>query len=359
MPRFRFCLVLPLILVLLSVPALAGVEKQHSFSGDNLTVTNLIGTIRVEGHGGSDFEVHVSIEGDAAAADLIRVETREGADAGLAVVFPIEQHTRYVYPELGSSSKTTLSLKDDGRGWVSRILGGVMGSDHIEVRGSGSGLQVWADVTVRVPSGSSLKVSHGVGRVEADGVSAELVLKVRSGSVAAADIHGDLNVDTGSGNVAVTDVTGDLNVDTGSGNVAVAEVTGDVLVDTGSGNVEIESIRAVSINIDTGSGRVRASSVSADEVEIDTGSGSVVLELDRMGDGEFNVDTGSGSISVKLPPGASARLKADTGSGGIDLDLGGAAQILHQDRDSLVAQLGEGGARVDLDAGSGSIRIFH
>ena len=186
MPRFRFCLVLPLILVLLSVPALAGVEKQHSFSGDNLTVTNLIGTIRVEGHGGSDFEVHVSIEGDAAAADLIRVETREGANAGLAVVFPTEQHTRYVYPELGSSSKTTLSLKDDGRGWVSRILGGVMGSDHIEVRGSGSGLQVWADVTVRVPSGSSLEVSHGVGRVEADGVSAELVLKVRSGSVAAA-----------------------------------------------------------------------------------------------------------------------------------------------------------------------------
>ena len=341
MPRFRFCLVLPLILVLLSVPSLAGVEKQHSFSGDNLTVTNLIGTIRVEGHGGSNFEVRVRVEGDAAAADLIRIETREGADAGLAVVFPVEQHTRYVYPELGGNSKTTFSLDDDGRGWMSRILGGVMGSDQIQVRGSGSGLRVWADVTVKVPSGGSLEVSHGVGSLEANGVSGELVLDVRSGSVAATDIHGDLNVDTGSGNVTVS------------------EVTGELMVDTGSGNVEIESIRAVAINVDTGSGRVRATSVSADEVEIDTGSGSVVLELDRMGDGEFNVDTGSGSISVKLPPGASARLKADTGSGGIDLDLGGAAQILHQDRDSLVAQLGDGGARVDLDAGSGSIRIFH
>ena len=106
------------------------------------------------------------------------------------------------------------------------------------VKGRGNGLEVWADVTVGVPRGRELEVQHGVGRISAVDVKADLVL----------DSH--------------------------AGPIEVTSVEGDVLCDTGSGSVKAHGVRG--------------------DLTADTGSGSVELVLDRMGDGKFVIDTGSG-----------------------------------------------------------------
>jgi len=57
-----------------------------------------------------------------------------------------------------------------------------------------------------------------------------------------------------------------------------------------------------------------------------------------------------------VPDGASARIEADTGSGKVRNKIED-ADVSHQERDEILMTVGDGEARVTLDAGSGSITI--
>lgn len=333
--------------------------ETYSIPGDNLLVLNLIGEIRIEGHSGSDYQVDVHVRGADASREIIQIQTREGGDAELVVEFPIERRARFVYPELGRNSRTNFSIGSRWGGhqnWLEKFLDS-LGADEIEVRGSGSGLEVWADVTVHVPRDKAAHVDLGVGKILARNVEGDLTLQTRSGSVKAMSITGELQVDTGSGHVDVESVHGRLGVDTGSGHVRVETVEGDLVeVDTGSGHVEIGQITCEELSVDTGSGHVKAERVSTNDVTIDTGSGSVTLELIEMGDGVFMVDTGSGSIDLLIPVDASADVTAETSSGGIRVDVLD-PDIRHRERNEIAFRIGNGDAEVRLDTGSGGIRI--
>ena len=337
------------------VSALPAAAESFTFSSDRLMIGNLIGQITVEGHSGRDFEVDVEVRGRDATPDAIRFEQREGTSAQLALVFPDER--RFVYPEW--RGRTSI----DRRHWDRRQASGfaelwkmIFGRD-ITVRGSGSGMELWADVTVRVPSGAELEVFHGVGDILAADVSGDLTLDSYSGKIEASDIRGSLEADTGSGSVDVERVDGDLTVDTGSGGVVLSSISGRyVKVDTGSGSVRASEVQTDDLAIDTGSGRVVAERVIADDADIDTGSGSVRLMLDEMGGGRFRIDTGSGSITLGVPASASARVDADTGSGGIHIDVPD-VRLLNSGRDHATFVIGSGDADIELDTGSGGIRV--
>lgn len=342
-----------LAICLAGSPALAGFEESKTFTSDHLVINNLIGEIHVQGHGGSSFEVVVKVDGRDASRESIRL--RSDGDQ-LSVVFPISDERNYVYPRMGRGSSSTFS-PDRGGSWLSEVLDGVLGR-NIKVSGSGRGMEVWADIEVRIPRGASLRVNHGVGEVEVSDATGDLQLNTQSGRIAARNVDGNLMFDTGSGHVTVEQAKGTLGVDTGSGSV---ELTGcrcrKVDIDTGSGSVEAHDVETDELRIDTGSGRIRASGVAADQAELDTGSGSISLQLDRMGSGNFKLDTGSGSITLGLPANASADIRASTGSGGIDLDLDEGVKLRRKERDELSFSIGAGAARVTLDTGSGGIRI--
>jgi lia operon protein LiaG len=339
--RLQTALVLVVLLSLgLASTAFAGdIHHEFKFDSRKLNVANLVGEIQVEGGSGDQFIVEIDVRGDDAEDGLLNFVVEKGSKSSLAVQYPTEKYTKYVYPPLGRMSNTSISwgnARETNGSWLKKVFSGAFG-DRIKVSGRGSGLEVWADITIRVPEGASLTMKNGVGKVFATNVEGNLVLDTSSGAVKAESIRGDLLVDTGSGSVNVSDVRGNLLVDTGSGGVRVNGVKGD-------------------LNIDTGSGSVKARRIESDEAKIDTGSGSVVLELDRMGTGDFVVDTGSGSVELILPSDASARIVADTGSGGIRNRIDD-ARIRHKDRDRLEMTVGDGEAKVLLDTGSGSVTI--
>ncbi len=345
-----------LILTVWAVPTLgAGFEENYTFDGDELKITNMIGKVDVRPTSGDQIRVSIKVLGEDASQGLLEFETKEGDNAELHINFPYDEHKKYVYPELGSGSKTTISYRDEtgGGSWLKKLFGG----DRITVRGKGSGLEVWADVVVEVPQGRNLEVKLGVGSIQAGDLQADLVLDTHSGAIVAENIEGDLLADTGSGRVTATNVDGNVHVDTGSGKVELENCRGeDILVDTGSGSVKAENLVCSDLNIDTGSGRVRALHVETDDAKIDTGSGSVLLQLDRMGSGRFVLDTGSGGIVLELPSDASARISADTGSGSMNNELQGAL-VKNKGRREMTLVVGDGEANVILDAGSGSITV--
>jgi hypothetical protein len=348
---------LPVLFLALALPALAGFDEKHSFSTDSLTVNNLIGEVRVTGHGGSAFEVHVSVKGSDATRELIEIRSEEGSKARLTIAFPIQEHRNYVYPGLGSQSKTSFTIDKQGDSWLSSLLG-ALSSRKITVRSSGLGLEAWADVEIRVPAGASLKVNHGVGEINAKNVNGKLNLDNHSGAIEISQVKGDTYADTGSGHVTLSGIDGKLYADTGSGHVEAENCTGDsITIDTGSGHVTVREMDTPKLKVDTGSGAVKAYAIRADNALIDTGSGSVKLELQRMGEGDFRIDTGSGHVTLALPAGASAEISAETGSGGIDFDLDEPVQLHRKERDELRFTVGDGAAKVSIDTGSGRIEI--
>jgi hypothetical protein len=335
-----------------------GSARTYTFDDPELEIRNLIGEITVTGHAGSSYEVVVTPMGkDAEEGSIKIVREDEGNRVRLTVRFPSERG-KYVYPRMGKGSSTSFS-PDGGKdkGWLSEVLGELFGG-KVTVRGSGSGLEMWADIEVRVPTRGELVVRHGVGKVHADGVDGKLDLQVRSGRCEARAIAGDLAVSSGSGRVKVTRIDGRLEASTGSGGIVASEVRGPRLrVSTGSGSVELERIETESLSVATGSGRVEALGVSTDQAEIGTGSGGVRLELDRMGSGRFEIGTGSGGVVLKVPSDASLDVHAETGSGGIDLDLDGEMTMRRMKRDEVEFTLRGGDAKVRIGTGSGGIRI--
>lgn len=347
------------VLTLLSAAAAAG-EFSESFDlrADELKVINLIGEVLLEAADGDEFEVQVRVRGSDASREHIEFELDEGSVATLRVVFPLDDERRYVYPALGRG-KSTLTCEDGDTGpgsWLGKVIKGLKGN-KITVAGRGKGLEMWADVTIRVPRGRTADVRLGAGAIEAEGIAGDLVLDINSGPVSARRIQGSVLGDTGSGSVDFSDIEGDVDADTGSGEVTIARCRGDrIHADTGSGPVHVEDVECGKLHVDTGSGGVTAMRIKSDAAHIDTGSGSVKLELLRMGGGKYIIDTGSGGITLIMPEDASARVSADTGSGSIKLDMPG-VEIGRKDRDELRFTVGDGEARVILDAGRGSIRI--
>lgn len=368
-----------LALAIAMIPALARADftEEFTITAERLLVGSLIGEITLEGHEGADFVVHVDVQGEDADPELIQFEQQTGSDASLLVVFPVEEHDRFVYPRMGRRSRTTFRLGRHGEGstWFEKLLEH-LGREKIEVRGSGDGLEVWADVTIRVPAGKEIAVDSGVGSIEAREVASSMNLRMRSGHITAETVQGDVVLDTGSGHVEALEIDGALAIDTGSGHVEVMDVEGEEIeIDTGSGHVDLDAARATTVAIDTGSGRVtldevdcttlrvdtgsgsvQGRRVASDEAEIDTGSGSVELTLVRMGDGPYVVDTGSGSITLRIPEDASGAFYASTGSGSIDVDVDD-ADFRRKKRDHVAFDLGEAKAEVELETGSGGIRI--
>lgn len=334
-------------LIGLAVALPAGAQEVHRISGAQVAIFNLAGRTSVVRGAGSDVVVRITRGG----SDAARLEVETGAVGGtqtLRVRYPGDV---VIYPELGRSSRTNIRVRDDGT-----FRGDSRGGEQVEVRGSGRGIEAWADLVVEVPAGKDVAVHVAAGVMEARGVQADLNLHTGSGAVDASDITGDLGIETGSGSATVAGIRGSLDVDTGSGSVSVRDVDGDdVSIDTGSGGVTGGGVRARSISVDTGSGSIKLDGVSAPDVAMDTGSGSVEVVLLRDVD-TLDVDTGSGPVTISAPQDLGGIVDLSTGSGGIDMDF--AVQVRSVRRDRVRGTLGDGNGTITIETGSGAIRLL-
>jgi lia operon protein LiaG len=351
LPRFFLCL--PVIALLIGqATSSAQVTDRRTIGGPAVAVHNVAGRVRIEGGGTGDVVVEIT-RGGADAARL-RIETGPHGDwQTIRVVYPSD---RIVYPRLGGwGSRTTVRVDEQGfldesGDWRGR------GRDRVEIRGSGSGLEAWADLRIVVPRGKRIAVHLAAGEATASNVDGDLAVDVAAASITTERTRGRLSLDTGSGSVRVTDAQGSVNLDTGSGSVTVTDVRGDELrMDTGSGSITGRNIEVQTLAADVGSGGIRLSGVKASRVSLDTGSGGTDLEM--LTDVEdVDVDAGSGPVSLRLPSSAGAEVEIETGSGGIETDF--PIQLSRWERNSLRGRLGDGRGRIRIESGSGRVRLI-
>jgi hypothetical protein len=322
-------------------------QESYRLDGRDVAVYNLAGAVEVVPGSGSSVNVTVM----AGGADASRLSVEVGEVRGrmaLRVIYPDDQ---IVYrPEGRGRFQTQLRVREDG------TFGGGSGGDRVEIRSGGSGLEAYADLRIEVPAGTDITVHNAVGRVDAEGLRANLELDIHSGPLTAIDITGNVSLDTGSGSVTARTIRGELEIDTGSGSVDVNDVAGPVvIIDTGSGGVEGGGIDADRVEVDTGSGGITLEGVSAPDVTLDTGSGSVEVSLMEAVE-NLEIDTGSGRVTVRLPAGLNAEIEVDTGSGGIDVDF--PVDVRTMRRNYFRGVAGNGSGRIVIDTGSGGIRLI-
>jgi hypothetical protein len=337
----------------LLAPSGVGAQESHRVAGDRVSIYNLAGRVEVVAGSGPDVVVRLT-RGGADAGEL-SVETGPiGGRSTLRVIYPSNE---ILYLGRGGRNGRRGNFNSELRVRPDGTFGdGGRGGERVSVSSRGGGLEAWADLRVEVPAGKSVEVREAVGEADVRGVEGTVRLDIGSGGVTATGVRGALSLETGSGSVTVSDVEGELDVDTGSGSVDLTGIRGpSVLVDTGSGTVTASDIESPAVDVDTGSGNIRLERVSSADVTLDTGSGAVDVELLERVD-NLMVDTGSGSVTLHLPPGVGAEIEAETGSGGIDVDV--PVQIRSVKRDHLLGRIGDGRGRINIDTGSGSIRLL-
>ncbi|MBI4503696.1 MAG: DUF4097 family beta strand repeat protein [Gemmatimonadetes bacterium] len=346
-----------LILLAFAAPmATANAQQTERFTlpADRAAVYDLVGQIQVQAGSGTEVVIEI-VRGGRDAAQLTVERGPVGSYDALRVIFPEDD---IVYPLLSRGSNSNFHVRDDGTfgdDQYGRRRGRGFGR-QVNVRGSGPGLEAFADLNISVPAGAELAVYLGVGKAMLSNVNGRIHVDAASSSVTAQGMRGSLDVDVGSGSVSITDADGDLSIDTGSGDVMLTGVRGrDLTIDTGSGDIRGSDVTIEKASVETGSGDLTLSAVRGADLHFETGSGNIEVEL-ATDIRAVSVETGSGDVLLRVPESLGAMVDFDTGSGRIETDL--PLQVQRWGKDHVTGRLGDGQGQLDVETGSGDVRIL-
>ncbi|MET0525622.1 MAG: DUF4097 family beta strand repeat-containing protein [Nocardioides sp.] len=237
-----------------------------------------------------------------------------------------------LYVENGSGSVTVTA--DDTAETTVEITG--RHADETVVRQDGRQISVIApklrsgflggdsklDMTIKVPTDSTLAVKTGSANVTATGSYRGGQVKSGSGDVTIEILDGAAVVETGSGDIRIDTADQELRVKSGSGDVRVQYAGGAIAVSTGSGDVEIGTSGASTV-VKTGSGDLNIGE-SHDDVQMSTGSGDLVIRTAHRG--KLTAKGASGDVQIGVPAGVPVWTDVSTVSGEIRSGLEGAGE---------------------------------
>lgn len=171
----------------------------------------------------------------------------------------------------------------------------------------------------------------------------------------------NLVVRTGDGPILVERVTGRLELRTSDGSIRALETAGELLAESGDGMIQLDEVGG-RIEARTNDGSLRVTGTPA-SLRARSGDGSVVLRIRRgaVMSEDWLITTEDGSVSVELPDGFNADIEADPGSDGrarSDLTLVNVSGGTRNER-VLRGRLGQGGHRLLLRTGDGTIKLTH
>jgi DUF4097 and DUF4098 domain-containing protein YvlB len=221
----------------------------------------------------------------------------------------------------GTLGEDVEKLAFDSEGDHTRIE--VVVPDHMSWQGK---KKIDSDLEVSVPQGSDVRV---------DGVNLEVQVAAVNGELELQSVNGSLVVKGQPSEIKATTVNGTITLQAGARKTHLEAVNGGIEVTGGSGELEASCVNG-HIEVREGTfDEAKCSTVSGDltwsaslgkraSLGLETHSGSILLELPRSTDAEFQVSTFSGKIVNDLGPEAK---RSDPYAPGYELqfDLGSAS----------------------------------
>ena len=212
--------------------------------------------------------------------------------------------------ELAGSAER-LDVQTEGKTISIRVI---MRNGGIHISGS-------SDLTVKIPAGSSLRISGVSADIDVRGITGEQKLQSVSGDMRTEAAASDLSLKSISGNIKARGKNGvaRTSVSTVSGNAEVIDVAGELELDTVSGDVELVMGTVSRARLQAISGDVSMTGQLNKDARIDVSSVSGDLRMRWMGaeNSTVELESFSGDISscfghievqhAKFGPGSSWR----------------------------------------------------
>jgi len=171
------------------------------------------------------------------------------------------------------------------------------------------GSKIASDLTIRVPTASSIDVSAVSADIEVEDVSGEQTLHTVSGDVDTEVVDNDVSAESVSGDVEVSGEGEDAvtSANTVSGDVTLFRVAGEVSAEAVSGD----------LTVDEG---------SFDRATLNTVNGEIIFQAELREGGKLTIDTVNGDVDVLFSTRVSAKFDIETFNGDISNCFGPEAQ---------------------------------
>lgn len=204
-----------------------------------------------------------------------------------------------------------------------------------------------------VPAETQLNSKTGSGNQTVQGIRGPVKVNSGSGGLKVSDIGDEVRAETGSGDIQIDSVHGSAYLSTGSGSIRGEGIGGSITAQTGSGNLSLSQSAPGPVKVETGSGTARISGIRG-SLRAQSGSGGISAEGEPTGD--WILHAGSGDLTVRIPSSAGFDLNAHSGSGQISTDHPITVEGTLS-RHEMRGKVRGGGFRLEMETGSGNIRI--
>jgi DUF4097 and DUF4098 domain-containing protein YvlB len=255
------------------------------------------------------------------------------------------------------------------------VISNVSGS--VEVQGwSRSQVEVTGEIGSRVEEliferdGDEVLIKVKVPRNSNGGISSDLSISVPSGSsIHVNTVSADIDVSDVEGEQQLESVSGDVTTEAHEADIELGSVSGDVEVqgddkairsrlNTVSGDIDAEGLSG-EINAESVSGDVTAVNGSFERAVLNTVNGEIIFHAQLLEDGRLDVETVNGSVDIDFGGDVSARFDIETFNGSIRNCFG--PESVRTSRYAPGRELkfteGDGSGRVTIQTLNGSVRV--
>ncbi|MEK6642955.1 MAG: DUF4097 family beta strand repeat-containing protein [Planctomycetota bacterium] len=188
--------------------------------------------------------------------------------------------------------------------------------------------------------------------------NAELILETRNGRIVASGCEKDVHATTSNGRINVRDCNASLVAETSNGEVSAWDVKGDVDVRSSNGSLDLQRVGKTKVKAITSNGRIRIVDASG-AATLRTSNGSVELHCRSVpANADIQVVSSNGNVEVEIPGNINANVDMQTTNGRVHSELKGVQVAdLETSRTSMRAKLNEGGGKIDIRTGNGSVTL--
>ena len=266
-----------------------------------------------------------------------------------------------VIVERGSGSGTTVTVEGHGRDareeFERRRFSAAFDGGELRIRTdperrrNHGNVRAGFNVIVRAPERMDVEIHVASGDVQLDQLVGPLSVKAASGDIELGAVQGPrIDIETASGDISAESLDGPVSLSAASGDITVGRIVGiEVDLSTASGDIAVATIETDHLDASAASGDIEVDHLRG-RADLSTASGDVSVHLADAAD----ISTGSGSVTLYLARGAG--FDVDLQSSDIDiadaLSFSGSTNRRHMD-----GRLGNGGPRLDISTGSGSITL--
>jgi hypothetical protein len=210
------------------------------------------------------------------------------------------------------------------------------------------------DYTIEVPPDTEVTSNITSGNQSIRGVRGPIKIQSVSGAIAVQDIAGDAQLTTVSGAISATNMGDAVRASNATGAINITGVKDDVRASSQSGEIHVGKVTG-RVEVESTSGATQVDGVTGD-VRIRGVSGPLRLYGNPAPNSFWDLRTTSGPVEVGIPAGANFHLLAEAMNGEVSTNV--PIMIEEQGKRSLRAQVGSGGARVEIHTVSGGIRLI-